>query len=346
MSPTRKFPALAAELTTRGSRALARLPTTEELEQRSAERRQQILDGLRVELFALASLLADGAVRRARRERPTFPPYGLAKTMHSQSRLLVANPEPVDEGSIDSFMTLGRAFLDTLVFHLDRQFKDQYLSDQRWQLERLETLLTLFRVGAAPATQARLKDGFAFMYGGLQFGVSVCAQLAEVMAHMLEAHPDLTARQKAETLERSLAAAYRMAGLNVTEIVPAYQGLISPERGGWMDPARFVVRTADEVPVRIELKDDALDVPAERRMPAGVATRGATAATVSFTTQGCPARTSPAGESSAIATLWRWVIELAHDLGLLGPVTEPLHPSAAADGLPEEEQAGDEQDQS
>ena len=342
MSPTRKFPALAAELTTRGPRALARLPSAEELEKRSDERRQQILDGLRVELFALGSLLADAAVHRARRERSSFPPYGLAHTMHSQSRLLVANPEPVPEGSIDSFMALGRAFLDTLVFHLDRQFKDEYMSEQRWQLERLETLLTLFRVGAPPATRARLKDGFAFMYGGLQFGVTVCVQLAEVMAHLLEDHPDLTAEQKAKVLDRSLAAAYRMAGLNVTEIVPAYQGVISRQRGGWMDPSRFVVRTADGVPVRIELKDDALDVAAELRIPAGVVGGGAAPVTP-FTTQGCPARTSPSGESSAIATLWRWVIELAHGLELLGPATG-ASPVAFDDGPPEEQEAGDEQD--
>lgn len=313
MSASRRFPSLAAELAARGRQALARVPTPEELGKRSPERREQILQGLRVELYALASLLADSTAHRAREQRGTFPPYGLAKTMHSQSRLLVANPEPVEEGSIDGFMALGRAYLDTLVFHLDRQFKDQYLSDQRWQLERLETLLALFRVGASPAMQARMKDGFSFMYGGLQFGVSVCAQLVEVMAHRLEDRVDLTADQKAEIIDRSMAAAYRLAGLNVNEIVPAYQGLISRPRGGWMDPERFVVREADGKAVRVELTDDALAAPAPANGGKGPG----------FATLGCPARVSPSGEGSAIATLWRWFVELSGHLGLLNPKPPP-----------------------
>ena len=70
-----------------------------------------------------------------------------------------------------------------------------------------------------------------------------------------------------------------------------------------MTSQEFAVQMSVGNPSRIELREDEL-----------VASRpGST----TWETQGCPARISPAGGGSPIATLWSWCVELCHVLGLL-----------------------------
>lgn len=301
-SEDRRFAQHAAELRARGPEALDVLPEPIGLRAMSAAERHAVLEGLRLELYAIASIVADGAVQRARRTASEYPPYGLAKSMHSQSRMVVDNPGPFEKGSIGDFHALGRAYLDTMVFQLDRHYKEQFASEQGWILHRLEQLLALFRIDANPAAQARLKDGFSFLYGGLQFGVSVCAQLAEVMARLLAPYPDMSSSEKAKVLIRSVRAANRLAALNLDHIIPEYQSLLEPS--GWMAAENFEVDLLAGRPTSIDLRDEAFHEQDDRP--------------TTFSTQGCPARRSPSGGQSAIATLWRWCVELSRDLGLLG----------------------------
>jgi len=308
--------ALRAQEISRGA-SLERLPKPEQLAERSEEERHDLLDDLRIELFAVSSIVADACVGRARRERPAFPPYGLVHSRHTELRMVVADPGPVAAGAIDGFLALGKAYVDTTVFHLHGTFAE-LRGDRGWLIDRLEQLLALFRVGAGPATRSRMRDGVSFVYGGLQFGTGVSVQLAEVMAAMLAADPSLPASEKAAVLSRSSSPAYDVASFSVSEVLRAYQRLQSPTRRStmgassqsWMDPARFVIREQDGRPWRIELGDENLlasSTPPQDGLH-------------SYTTLGCPARISPSGATSPIAALWSWCVELAHDTGLLGPV--------------------------
>jgi len=309
--------ALRAQEISRGI-SLERLPKPEELAELSEEERHRLLDGLRVALFAVTSIVADACLRRARRERPGYPPYGLVHSRHTELRMVVADPGPVAKGAIDGFLALGKAYVDTTVFHLHGTFVELQQDGRGWLVDRLEQLLGLFRVGAGPATRARMRDAVSFVYGGLHFGTGVCVQLAEVMASMLAADPALSAADRVAVLSRSSSPAYDVASFSVTEVLRAYQRLQSPTRRSiagtssqsWMDPERFVVREADGRPWRIELRDDDLlgTAPASKE------------GLHSYTTLGCPARISPSAGTSPIAALWSWCVELAHDTGLLGPV--------------------------
>lgn len=300
-SDDRRFSVHAAELRARGADALDPLPDPASLLAMSPGARHTVLEPLRLELYSIASIIADGAVQRARRSAPDRPPYGLVQSLHSQSRMVVANPQPFEKGSIEDFLALGRAYLDTMVFDLDRQYKEQFASDQGWILHRLEQLLALFRIDAGPGARARFKDGFAFLYGGLQFGVSVCAQLAEVMTRLLEPYSSLSPRNRAKIMIRSVRPANRLAALNLDHVVPEYQALLEPS--GWMAAEHFEIELVAGQPTTIDLRDEALHEHDDR--PTG------------FPTQGCPARRSPAGGPSAIATMWRWCAELSRDTGLL-----------------------------
>ena len=313
----------ARELLTRGQEALGPLPDAEELAGRTEADRHQVLEGLRLELYAISSIVADATVRRARRDRPSHPPYGLVRSKHSESRMLVASPEAVHEGSVDSFLELGKAYVDTMVFHLDRQFKDPADPDQKWMTRRLEELLSLFRIRAGPLTKSRMRDALSFVYGGLHFGTGVCVQLAEVMTRLLQPFPDLSAADRAEILTRSIRPAYRLAALNIDHVVFAYQSLQAPPPAptsqagqseppaSWMKAEAFAVQESAGRPWRFDL----LDQDAVLRGPQG---RPLGEIRATYETQGCPARVSATGGPSPIATLWGWCVELAHDTGLLG----------------------------
>ena len=302
----RRFSPRAVEIRARGREAVEPLPSLEQVKAAPEEERRRLLEPLRVELYAIASIVADDAVRRGRDERSEYPPYGLAKSMHSVSRMILAHPEPFAEGEITGFLELGKAYMDTLVFHLDREFKEEHGSPSAWMHHRLEELLALFRVGAGPAAKARMRNGFSFMYGGLHFGVSVCTQLTEVMCRMLDDVGDVSRTEKARVVARSSRPAYRLAALNLDHVIPAYQAL---QAGGWMDAGRFTLERSDGRPWRIDLSDEEV----ARLQGLSLSLTRAT-----WPTQGCPARNSSTpGERSAIATLWLWGVELAQQAELL-----------------------------
>lgn len=287
-----------------GSDVLVVVPRSEQLARKSQTRRREILDDLRVDLYALSSLMADAAVDRARRDRSAYPPYGLVRSGYSASRLVVAEPEPFPEGSITSFDALGRAFVDTTVFHLHATWHEQR-HVAGWVLDHLEELLSLFRDAAGPAGEARMRDGISFLYGGLHFGTGVSVQLVEAMSELLEGDGVLSLEDRVSVLQRSSRPALRLAALNVEQVVGAFQGLQAEgKRKGWMAPERFVLITPDDGPARIDLREDALP--------------GEGGGSFAYATLGCPARVA-AGESGAspIAGLWTWCIELARDTGLL-----------------------------
>jgi hypothetical protein len=316
----RRFSARANEILRRGEKACRVLPDPEQLGQREAADRRATLDGLRVELYAISSIVAEAAVRRALDQAPAYPPYGLVRSMHSELRLLAANPGPVEEGAVDSFRALGRAYLDTVVFHLDREFKMQRAGDEAWMIKRLEHLLALFRIDAGPASRERMRNGLSFLYGGLHFGVSICSQLAEVMARVLEQRPGLAPAEKAVIITRSVRPAYRLAALNLDHVIPAYQGLL--ETSGWMKAEHFVFHDSEDERWRMDLREDAI-----ARRHEGEPDRPTT-----YATQGCPARRSPSGGDSPIALLWGRCAELAHDTGLLGPVKSRLREAPPPEG--------------
>jgi hypothetical protein len=300
-APLPRVSVLARELRRGGREALGPLPRADQLARKSKARQRELLDDLRAELYAVCSVVADEVVQRARRARPSYPPYGLVRSMHSQSRMVLAEPPPVAEGAIDSFRALGMAYVDTTVFHLQRRLDELRTSDRSWLLQRLEALLALFRLSADAGGRERMRDAPSFLYGGLHFGTGVCVQLVEVMDGLLS---ELPAGERAAVMERSLRPALRLAGVNVAHVVGAYQHLQARAgKLGWMDPQGFAVVRTDGVPWRVDLVDDDLGV-------------GDTPAT--FTTLGCPARSSPSGEISAIAVLWSWCVDLARATGLLG----------------------------
>ena len=307
-----RFASRAVEIRRQGKKALRTLPNLERLAEQPAEERRVALTKHRVELYAIASIVADLTVQRARDARHEYPPYGLVRSMHSQLRLVSANPDPWAEESIDSFLTLGKAYLDTMVFHLDAQIRSQRASEQAWMLHRLEELLAFFRIDADSSAKARMRNAMSFMYGGLQFGVSVCSQLVEVMANLLEPFTDTSPEGKAVVMVRSLRPANRLAGLNLDHVIPAYEGILAPS--GWMEARHFQVQLSGEAPWRIDLTETAI----------GAHHEGEAEHPTRYPTQGCPARASSPGRPSAIAVLWRWGVELAHDTGLLGPVEAPI----------------------
>ncbi len=292
----------ARELREQGSAALAPLPTADQLAGEARARRVELLGDLRVELYAVSSFVADEAVRRARRLAPSYPPYGLVRSMHSTTRMVVADPEPVARGAIDSFRALGMACVDTTVFHLHAAFAELRHSDDAWVLSRLDALLELFREGAPKRVQERMRDPVSFVYGGLHFGTGVCVQLAEVMSRLLAPMAGLDARERSLVIAASIRPALRLAALNVDQVVGAYQYLQAQEPAGWMDAERFEVVRLDDGRWRIDLRDDALS---------------ASDARTTWATLGCPARISPTGGPSPIARLWSWCAELTEATGLL-----------------------------
>ncbi|MDP8974800.1 MAG: hypothetical protein M3N28_00210 [Actinomycetota bacterium] len=297
----------ARELTAAGPDGLQPLPDADELAGEDEHHRHEVLQGLRLELHAISSVLADAALERARGERPSYPPYGLVRSMHTETRMLVSDPEPFAEGSIHGFLELGKALVDTNIFHLDREFHEYRHSDTAWMIQRLEDLLTLFRVDAGPLTKSRMRDGLSFIYGGLHFGTGVCVQLAEVMSRLLSAFPEATVDERAAVMGRSIRPAYRLAALNIDHVIFAYKNLQTPGSGPttWMKDEAFVVHTSEDRPWRIDLGDHDL--------------LGPRPISVTYQTLGCPARVSPSGGASAIADLWAWTVELAHELGLIVP---------------------------
>lgn len=308
------FSVRAREVLARGREALSEPPPLEELAAWSKDERHQALERLRPELYAVASILADGAVQRAREQAPSYPPYGLVRSMHSESRLMLESPDPVGPGAIDGFTALGKALVDTMTFHLDREYRHQRQSDRAWMVTFLEDLLKLYRVDAGPVSRSRMRDGYSFVYGGMHFGVGVCVQMAEAMSRLLEAFPDLTVSERSAVVARSIRPIYRVTALNIDHVLIAYHNLQSPAgslRAGWMDVDKFVVRRSGGQPWRIDLRDED--------------SVGGKPYTVSPTygTQGCPARVSPRGGPGPIATLWSWCVELAVRTGILGGAAEP-----------------------
>ncbi|MCA1692545.1 MAG: hypothetical protein ABR540_13930 [Acidimicrobiales bacterium] len=320
----------ARELRTSGRAALGDLPSVEELTALPEDDRRRVREGLRVELYAISSLVAEATVERARQRRADHPPFGLVRSGHTDYRMLMDSPETVTEGTIGGFYALGKAYVDTMVLHLDGQMKDWIASGEGWKLDRLDRLVELFRVGAGPMTRPRLRDRFSFIYGGLHFGTGVCVQLAEVMVRMLGAYPDLTADERVEVLLRSARPANRLAAFNVDHVVIAYQDLLGPApipsslsapatplRGPlgpqamrWFSPDKFAVEDVEGQPWRIDFSNEET---------LGGRPRGGKLLDVptTYATQGCPARISPTGGVSPIAGLWDWCVHLVRDLGLI-----------------------------
>lgn len=305
----RGLPERVSELQARGPQALASLPDADQWARTSDDDRRRMRDELRVELYAVTALLADAVVRRALDARPSFPPYGLARSRFSELGMLSASPEPYESGSIDSFAALWKAMVDTTVLALHRELTARRRSSQAWTVEHVAGLLPLFTPDD-PHQRARKRDPITFVYGGLQFGTSVCVQLAEVQARVLGHHGPLTAEERAAVLTRSAGPAIRLAGLDLDTALSTYRGLLSaapdtPPEGrdkpGWFDSARFVVRPAEGPPRKVVLVDG------------GHVTAEADAARL-----GCPARLPGEGEGTPIRQLWAWCVECARDAGLLG----------------------------
>ena len=306
---------MARRLLKRGRAGFGAVPTVAELTAMAADKRHRVLEGLRVELYGVASILAEGVVDRAYRNRDEHPPYGLVRSGHTDWKLVLASPKTVEAGAIQDFYALGKAYVDTMVFHLSRHFEEVGHSDQAWMVTRLEELLGLFRVGAGPATQARMRDALSFVYGGLHFGTGVSVQLAEVMVRLLDPYPGLGPQERAAVMARSSRPALRLAALNLDHVIVAYQDYLLPPQypsgPQWFDPNRFTVQEADGRPVAIDFRPQVLVAgkphtpKIERVQP-------------TFETHGCPARISPSGGTPPITRLWTWCVELARETGLLG----------------------------
>jgi hypothetical protein len=304
----------------RGRAAIGAVPTVADLTAMPADKRHRVREGLRLELYAIASILADGVVDRARRDPDDYPPYGLMRSGHTDWKMVLASPKTVEAGSIEDFYALGKAYVDTMVFHLTRHFGELHESDQSWLLTRLEDLLALFRVEAGPATQARMRDGLSFVYGGLHFGTGVSVQLAEVMVSLLEPYPDLTPADRAAVMLRSSRPALRLAALNLDHVIVAYQEFLDPPQypsgPQWFDPDRFVVHEADGRPRVIDFRPEDL-------VAGKPHTRKLDSVRPTYETHGCPARISPTGGTPPITRLWTWGVGLARETGLLGEEAGP-----------------------
>ena len=288
-----------------GLSGLAPVPTVGEVEALSAEERFGQLDDLRAQLYELASAVADRTMRRARDHRHRYPPYGLVQSRFTQMRVLTLSPTPYEEGSITTFTDLGKAFVDTLVFHLDQELAFMRSSQgPKWLVGRLAHLLALYRVGARMDALARLRDAFSFLYGGLHFGASTSVQAVEAMNRLLDAGPGdrLPAKQKAAVMSASVRVVHQLAALNLAEVAPAYHRLNGG--GAWFGAEHFVMERREGAPSRIDLQPDVLS-----SLEAAPGPR--------YTTRGCPARYSPTGGPGAITVMWRWSVELASATGLL-----------------------------
>lgn len=307
------------KLLARGRAAVGELPTPEALAKMPEVKRHNVLEGLRVELYAISSILAERAVRRAFQDRDESPPYGLVYSGHTDWRMVLATPHPVEEGSIDSFYKLGKAYVDTMVFHLNSEFQEVRHSDEEWMVSRLESLLALFRVTAGPATRGRLRDGLSFVYGGLHFGTGVSVQLVELMDRLLEPY-GLSADDKVAVMRRSSRPALRLAALNFDHVIVAYHEFLAPpERPGgpqWFDPAHFTVQQVDGRPHAVDFRPELLV--GGKPHPARLDTVKTT-----WSTHGCPARLAPTGGESPIARLWAWAVDLAAITGLLSGTPSP-----------------------
>lgn len=300
-----------ADLRARGVDALESLPDRKAFAAKPRKARHEVLDGLRAELYALTALLADDVLRRAYRDRASYPPYGLGKSMFATWGMLKVFPEPYEDGSITSFFDLWKGFVDTTVLHLHRELGEERHSDDAWRVERLDALLPLFLTVANTRTTARLRDTQTFLYGGLQFGTSVCVQMTEAMARLLQP-TTLSPAGRSAVIARSAAPALRLAAMNLDHALPTYRGLLSTardtpsegrKRPGWLDAGRFTIQEHDGAPYSVGLGDREAD-------------RGTT---TTYTTLGCPARIPTGGEDTPITALWRWCVDVAHDAGLLDP---------------------------
>lgn len=298
------------DLRTRGAAALEDLPDPKAFAAQPRKARHEVLDGLRVELYALTALLADDVLRRAYRDRASYPPYGLGKSMFATWGMLKVFPEAYEEGSLASFFDLWTGFVDTMVLHLHRELGEERHSDNAWRVERLDALLPLFLTVGNQRTAARLRDTQTFLYGGLQFGTSVCVQMVEVMARLLRP-TGLSPADRRAVIARSPAPALRLAAMNLDRALPTYRGLLSTakdtpsegrKRPGWLNAERFAIQEHDGAPYTVVLRDP----DAER------------GTTTTYTTLGCPARIATGGEDTPITALWRWCVDVAGDAGLLG----------------------------
>lgn len=321
-SPTaaREVVQRASELRARGQEALRPLPEVEAWTGADEAERQRVLGDLRLDLYALTALLAHAVVGCAIADRGSYPPYGLARSRFTEWGLVTGEPEPYETGSLDDFYALWAAVVDTMVFRLHDELTARRRSDHAWTVTHLERLLPLFAAVEDPDAQARKRDAMTFVYGGLQFGSSVCVQLVEVATRVLARDaPELSGEERAEVLGRSSRPAYRLAALEFRRALSAYEQLLStapdtPERGrdkpGWLDAGRFVVQWSAGRPWRVAFADgpDATD---------GEAAGGEAAGDDAGARLGCPARIAADGGDTPIGLLWEWCVEIARDVGLL-----------------------------
>jgi hypothetical protein len=295
-----------------GSRAVRdQLPSIDELARLSTSERHKYLDRERRELHAVAAVMADQTMHRAREQRGDYPPYGLVRSLFTQLRAVADDPLPYEEGSIDGFLALGRAVVDTLVFHLERELAAMRHGDQAAKVGRLDQLLALFRLDAGATGQSRMRDPFSFLYGGLHFGVSVSIEMVEVMTRILSGGDYMTAGEKRAIIQGSVRAVYHLAALNLEDVAAAYARLHTgpdhPSRSGpWLSAEMFVVVASEGELPRIDLRVSQLGA---IRAPAGNGKR--------YKTRGCPARNPVADGPGAIAEPWAWAVELAVATGLI-----------------------------
>lgn len=320
-TPARRVAQRLSDLRTRGPQALADLPDEQQWAVASEQDRHRVLSELRIDLYALAALLAHAVVRCAIAERPSYPPYGLARSRFSEWRVLSATPQPYEEGSLDSFYALWTAFVDTMVFHLHAELSARRRSPQAWTVDGLERLLAMFADVDDEKARARKRDAMTFVYGGLQFGTSFCVQLVEAETRALRRHvPGLSAQGCAAILARSAGPAYRLAALEFAQALSVYEGLLAdaaipgPERTtpGWLDVDRFVVQRSHGQPWRVALAPLDDPGPGDDPRPGAVTSR-----------LGCPARIAADDRDTPIDALWRWCVEVAGAAGLLEPDDHP-----------------------
>lgn len=318
-TPARRVAQRLNDLRAHGPQALPALPDEQTWAVASDRERHRILGELRIDLYALTALLAHAVVRCAIAERPSYPPYGLARSRFSEWRLVSATPQPYEQGSLDSFYTLWLAVVDTMVFHLHAELSARRRSPQAWTVDSLERLLAMFAAVDDAQARIRKRDAATFIYGGLEFGASFCVQLIEAETRVLRRHvPELSGERCAAILARSSGPAYRLAALEFTQALSVYEGLLdnadeeepsdnaddAPAQGrskpGWLKVDRFVVQRSDEQPWRVALAHTDDPIPG-----AGVSRLG------------CPARIAADDSDTPIDALWRWCVEVASAAGLL-----------------------------